>query len=136
MADDLGVEGITRQRDSVRPEDLTLATTPEAWSDWQKGEVAGSTAEVSNQNQFIMVEACLVEIRRADRFILEEDLFETRVLKGRAQAGEGEFVVLLGLGSCKSHRSPDNGRFSQPPKASFTFLAQRPRKEGEKFLQQ
>src|SRR4030095_13960216 len=74
-------------------------------------KVAGSSAEIPDQRQLIVVQALFVLVRRGYRFEFEADLFKSRLFSGQFETAESEIVVVPILCSHKMDW-PSNHHFS------------------------
>src|SRR5262245_2710715 len=71
LAYDSCVKSVTGEGDALRSQNAMCAFLASCGTDSQHGEVTRTTAEVSDENQFVVIESAFVEICRSYRFILE-----------------------------------------------------------------
>jgi hypothetical protein len=88
VAHNLAIKRIAGDGDPIRPQNILsrMAPAPHARSHMHEREVAGATAKVGDQDQFIVVELALELIRRRHWFEFEHNVFKPRLFEGCPQA--------------------------------------------------
>src|SRR5262245_13286888 len=84
------------------------------WSDSQNGEITCAAAEITNQNEFVMIERALVEKCGRDWLVFENHWANSRLRKSTRQPVECELVVVFGVGVRVSNGTADRDRSIEP----------------------
>src|SRR5690606_220776 len=79
------IEGVPGEADAVGADDALASAAAPARSDLDEAEIGGAAAEVSDQDQLVVVEAALVAPRGRHGLELEHDLLEARRQERGAQ---------------------------------------------------
>ena len=90
MAHHAGIKSITGQSNSLGSENGSFAR-----ADSKQREVAGAAAEVSNDDEFVVVQRTRVEVSGSDRFILELDRADACLFERRAKPAERKLTVFI-----------------------------------------
>ena len=111
LADDAGVKCVAGQAYSAVPEQVLrgAAAAADFGAGAEQGEIAGATAEVTDQEQFVVVESGFIGGSGGYRLQFKLNLLEAGEGEGFAQAGFGEFVVLFGFRADKLNGAADDG---------------------------
>ena len=92
MPDDARIEGIASHRNARSRNDIVLRSRRKL----NHAEVAGTSAEIGNQNQFARLESLRVRIGGPDWLILEPDVIESRNgVRPPQTIGRKSFVLRL-----------------------------------------
>src|SRR6202034_795114 len=93
------IEGIACQPKTAVSQKVFRGPSPSMYARayTQQGKVAGSSAEVSNENQFVVVNRGLVGIRCGNRLKFKFDMLESSECECLPQPIDGKFVLLRRL---------------------------------------
>src|SRR5258708_38839273 len=105
MTDDLGVESVTGESDAAVSKQVLRSSTPlaNAWTGAQQREVAGSTAEVANEDQFIMVERGFIVVGGGHGLHFEIHRFVAGFLESFPQTRQSVNVIGFRFGAHETH---------------------------------
>src|SRR5580698_1911308 len=126
MPNDFGVEGVPREADASVTQKIVgdPASSPDGWANSKQRKVAGPTAEVSNQNQLIVIERGFVIARSGDRLQLKFQGFEARLAERLSEAVLGVLIVGVGFGADELHRPAHHCGIDANTELIFRFLLQ------------
>ena len=95
VPDDLPVEGVAGHRHAIGADDVFRCPSPPAdfRPHMQDRKVAGAAAEVSNQDELVVLQALLVAVGGRHRLVLEHNLFEPALLKRLSQPPKRELII-------------------------------------------
>ena len=129
MAHHPEVQSVSRQSDAFRAENGAFAGAHAK----QRG-VARAAAEISDEQQFIVVEPARVKVSRSHRLILKLDGTDACLFQRLANAVQREiilsFVACVGI----SHRPPDDDGSLERAKLLFCDLTQVPQENGNEVF--
>ena len=136
MPDDLRIEGIASYAHTrVTNNAARGAFSPtNRRANVNQGEVACTAPEISDQNQFVMIERGLVIMCGGNGLHFERYGFETGRLKGRSKPTLGINIVVLVLGSHKMNRPSRDGRPDADSKLVFRLFSQIPENPCDQVL--
>src|SRR5205807_2095161 len=126
LPDDLRIKGVSGYADARIPQKISWpsASLPDRRPDMDQGKITGAAAEISNQNQFIMIKSGFVIVGCCYRLQLKFYKLETGRAKCQFEPIFGKSVVNLGFGSHKPDRAPNYSRVDCPPKLALGFFPQ------------
>jgi len=111
MPNELGIERIAGYADARVTQKVGRASTPttNTGTNPHQGKVARATSEVSDQNEFIVIQRRLVVVRRRNGLKFEVHGLISRNLECFSESVFRIAVLILGFGSDKSYRSANDG---------------------------
>src|SRR5262245_17715773 len=101
-----------------------MAASPGGRSNAKQREVAGASAEITDQDQFIMVEIAFVKICGRDGFVLESHGADTSLVECACEAVECKLIVFVGVCVGIMHGTADNDATFKRPDLFFRRLSQ------------
>src|SRR3984957_6520342 len=107
VPDDPSIEGVTGHAQPCIPHNVAghAASSANARANVKKREVAGASAQISDQNKFVVVEGGFIVVSRRDRLHFELHRFKASQLQRRSQPRLSVAVIFVVLGSHKMNRS-------------------------------
>ncbi len=114
MAHHAGIKSITGQSNSLRSENGSFAR-----ADSKQREVAGAAAEVSDDDEFVMVQRTRIEVSGSDRFILELDRADACLFERPAKPAERKLTVFIVIRIGIADGTADDDGSLERPKLLF-----------------
>ena len=104
------IEGVSGKRNALRTEDSMRAVAPRRRSHAKDRKIAGAAAEVSNEDEFIVIERALVEESRRYRLVLENHGTDSGFRERSRQSADSKLVVFLRVGIRIANRASHGNR--------------------------
>jgi hypothetical protein len=125
VPDDLGVESISRETDASVSHEIggCSASSQNRGANTKKRKIACSTAEISDQNELVLIEGRYAENRLAEAFRFagyESVAFE---LEPVAAARYYESIVVIALGADELHWTTDDRSGDLDTELIFCFFS-------------